>query len=140
LNFKLTDDYLTGFGLIDMEHRRFVDILKGLDQAIKEEDHLKIKKVFFAMVDYADYHFSHEEEIFEEYDFPHLSGHKKVHQEFRDKVKVILEQMKTGKDETEDLAVFLVDWLLNHIKKQDMVFRDFLELKRSNERSGNKDG
>jgi hemerythrin len=81
------------------------------------------------MVEYTDFHFSAEEKIMADHDYPGLDYQKKQHQEFRATLDNIVADFKE-EGPTKALAtsinVFLHNWLIDHIKGVDLMLGEFL--------------
>ncbi len=96
-----------------------------------EED--KIITTLEFMIDYTDFHFSAEEKHMAENDYPGLEEQKKQHQEFKDILNHIVEDFEeegTTKALATSINVFLLNWLINHIKGSDRKIGEFLSEKR----------
>jgi len=124
------DDSLSvGVDLIDEQHKLLIQKLRDLSDSFKmghEED--KIITTLEFMVDYTDFHFTAEEKYMAENDYPGLEEQKKQHQEFKVILKHIVEDFKE-EGPTKALAtsinVFLLNWLINHIKGSDLKLGKF---------------
>ncbi|ADL07248.1 bacteriohemerythrin [Thermosediminibacter oceani] len=128
-----TEDLSTGVSLIDEQHKelfkRVNDLLlacskgKGREEAVKAIDFLG---------EYIVMHFGAEEKYMRENDFPGYQAHKKQHDGFVAEFKEIKQRMEQN-GPTVDLVVkinhFLIDWLINHIKKTDKALGAFLKNK-----------
>ena len=129
------DDSLSvGVVLIDDQHKMLIQKLKDLSDAFRmghEED--KIITTLEFMIDYTDFHFTAEEEHMAAHDYPGLEEQKKQHQEFKAILNHIVEDFKE-EGPTKALAtsinVFLLNWLINHIKGSDRKIGKFLSEKR----------
>ena len=81
------------------------------------------------MVDYTDFHFSAEEETMVKYEYPGLELQKDQHKQFIVTLNNIVEDFKE-EGPTSSLAtsinVFLLNWLINHIKGVDSKLGQFL--------------
>ncbi|UCH09394.1 MAG: hemerythrin family protein [Fidelibacterota bacterium] len=124
------DAWTIGVDEIDEHHHKLVEMLQRLFGALitaQGEDY--IKEVFLELIDYTKYHFSREEEIFEEHGFEELEAHKELHQEL---VKQVLdfsqEIIAQGSSEevSEEVYYFLRHWLADHIINEDLKFKAFL--------------
>lgn len=123
-------DLDTGINVIDKQHRRIVDYINQLHDARtggQEKD--KIAKVIDELVDYTLSHFAFEESMQEEAAYPFLKAHKRVHDLFVTRVGQYQERFRLGEDVSEELNNLLVNWLYNHIKRDDA---DYVELVKNN--------
>lgn len=117
-------EYEFGIREIDEQHKKFVDGLSRLIDAIDEQ---KVKEEMAGILqeigEYADYHFFTEEKYFDQFNYEGAEEHKQKHQEFRDKFKDILN--KYEKDEMAmsfELVEFLENWLFDHLLNLDKKY------------------
>lgn len=112
-----------GIESIDQQHRRLVDILNQLDEAVAVGDEPQaILALIDALIDYTHYHFEHEESLMRDasYAGEKFAQHQQQHQEFVS--KVLEEQQKAIADPdtvSNHLLEFLVEWLSAHILYSD---------------------
>ena len=127
------DSLSIGVDLIDEQHKMLIQKLSDLSEAYDMgREHNKIMQTLEFMIDYTDYHFSAEEKLMADNDYPGLDHQKEQHEEF----KVILDHIVEDFEEegpTKALAtsinVFLHNWLVNHIKGVDLKLSQFLSEK-----------
>lgn len=128
------DDSLSvGVTLIDEQHKMLIQKLKDLSDALNEgREFNKIMKTLDFMIDYTDFHFSTEEKHMSEHKYPGLEDQKNQHEHFKVTLNHILEDFKE-EGPTRSLAtsinVFLLNWLINHIKGSDLKLGKFFEEK-----------
>jgi hemerythrin len=124
------DDSLSvGVGLIDEQHKMLIQKLQDLSDAINEgREFNKIMKTLDFMIDYTDFHFSEEEKRMSEHGYPGLEDQQNQHGQFKVTLNHILEDFKE-EGPTKALAtsinVFLVNWLISHIKGTDLKLGKF---------------
>lgn len=113
---------------MDDQHKKWLDIIQKLYKAMKEgKGKTVLEEVLDELQDYTDYHFKAEEELMEKYNCPELANQKLLHAGFEKQ----LEKYKTDFDKgsitlTIDVMETLNKWLVNHIKKEDIKYTDFL--------------
>jgi hemerythrin len=119
------DSYDIGVEKIDCQHRQLLAKLNEFfDACSKQQGKEKIEETLKFLKEYTIEHFSNEEQLMEEIDFPELAEHRQTHADF---VKVVLELEETVKTKgvsvlsTIKLNRTLTDWLLNHIHKCDKL-------------------
>jgi len=123
-HIEWTDDLNTNISVIDSQHRRIVDFINQLYDAQKDNNKALADEVISDLVDYTISHFSFEENILEQANYPFLGPHKKVHQLFIKKVNQFVERSQAGEDVTDELLIVLKRWLINHIKTEDHDYVD----------------
>jgi len=123
-HIEWTDDLNTNISVIDSQHHRIVDFINQLYDAQKDNNKILVDEVISDLVDYTISHFSFEENILEQAEYPFIEPHKKVHQLFIKKVNQFVERSQKGEDVTDELLIVLKRWLINHIKTEDHDYVD----------------
>jgi hemerythrin len=118
------DDSLSvGVDKIDGQHKMLIQKLKDLSDAFNSGlEQNKIIKTMDFMIEYTDFHFSAEEKLMAEHGYPGLEQQREQHKEFRTTLNNILEDFREegpSKDLATSINVFLLNWLINHIKGSD---------------------
>ncbi len=118
----------TGIATIDAQHRRLVDLINELNDAMRKG---KGKDVVAHVLDelkkYTSYHFGTEERAFEEYDYPKAWAHGQQHAELVAKLDDLIAKQAKGQFMISiDVLDFLKSWLSSHIMKEDMEYAPFL--------------
>lgn len=120
--------------LIDEQHKMLIQRLADLSEAFNRGlEQNKVLKTLEFMIDYTDFHFSAEEKVMEENDYPGLEEQKQQHEEFKRTLDNIVEDYKEEGTTTaiaESINVFLLNWLIKHIKGTDSKLGEFLIEKR----------
>ena len=125
------DDSLSvNVDLIDEQHKMLIQKLADLSDALRRGlEYNKIMQTLEFMIDYTDFHFSAEEKVMEENDYPGLEEQKKQHEVFRTTLNNIVEDYKEEGTTTaiaREINVFLLNWLIKHIKGSDTKLSNFL--------------
>ena len=112
---------------IDTQHRKLVELINSLHEAMKERKASDILGgIIEDLVNYAIEHFRTEEKYFDEFGYLKAGQHKKEHKDFVNKVAAFKSDFDSGKMMLSmEVMEFLKDWLVNHIKKTDMAYSDF---------------
>jgi hemerythrin len=122
-----------GVKLIDEQHKMLIKRLSDLSKAIKiTQGEVKIATTLDFMVDYTDFHFTAEEKHMTEHNYPGLEYQKQQHAEFKGHLKRLVEDFEEEgptKALSTSINVFLLNWLINHIKGVDHKFGEFLKEK-----------
>lgn len=120
-----------GVELIDEQHKMLIQKLNDLSKAIeKGKGELETVKALDFMVNYTDFHFSAEEELLVEHNYPGLDNQKKQHAEFKGYLKQLVEDFQEEgptKVLVTSINVFLINWLIKHIKGDDLKLGEFLK-------------
>jgi hemerythrin-like metal-binding protein len=79
-----------------------------------------VDSVIGELIDYAQVHFTTEEEYLRRYDFPDYPAHQHEHQQFIEKVQDYRRRFVEKKTRISlEIAEFLSDWWRNHILNSD---------------------
>lgn len=125
--FTWNTSYSVNVEEFDKHHKKLIEMINQLHEKMMEgkgkETMVNIVK---ELKDYANYHFSAEEELMEKHSYPYYKEHKSEHEAFFSKVKEIENDINSDK---RDVAIrtyrFLKEWLINHIQGVDKKYTDF---------------
>jgi hemerythrin-like metal-binding protein len=119
-----------GINEIDEQHMMIMYRVKELCQAIdRDEDTSILYDTLNFLINYAEHHFATEEKLMLEVEYPGYEAHKAKHEEFKISVKGMGQDLieKGATDELADrIDVFLINWVLDHIKGVDQEMGAFL--------------
>ena len=118
------DSYKIGIDIIDRQHKEFVDTLNDLIDAMdKNNTNEVIASVFDRIERYATYHFQTEEMYFDEFHYEEADEHKAIHAAFKEQfAKIKQDYFANQLEATFNLADFLENWLLDHLKNVDKKY------------------
>lgn len=117
-----THDLNTGIDVIDNQHRRIVDYINHLGDAVMRRNRATVGAVLIELVDYTISHFAFEESLQEEAGYLYAKPHKAVHEVFVKRVAKFQEKHEAGEDVALQLHSMLSTWLIHHIKRDDMAY------------------
>ncbi|MFH2037324.1 MAG: bacteriohemerythrin [Candidatus Zixiibacteriota bacterium] len=117
-----SDEYLIHVDKIDKQHHRLFELLNNLENCGDVDSCAKkMAETIKGMVEYAHYHFAEEEKVMQLFNYPEIEKHKTSHKKLINQIKAFLIRLKKGKGvQSNELRQFLVDWLTNHIKTEDI--------------------
>ena len=129
--FEWKDSYQTGIRKIDDQHRRLVDYLNELYDAMKAgKGKDALESVFKGLLDYTKTHFAAEEGMMKLYRYPDYQAHKDVHEKLTAHVQHLYRQFQAGSIASPiQITNFLKDWLNKHILGTDQKYAPFLKTK-----------
>lgn len=116
--------YEIGIHAIDEQHKRIVDYINMLDNAVHSKDMTNLPYVIDQLIDYTVAHFSFEESLMARHNYSHFEAHCRVHEMFKDRIQLYKNDLAAGKDVSRKLLAELKVWLVSHIKHED---RDYVE-------------
>jgi hemerythrin len=121
-------EYSVGSDLIDDQHKGLVSMTNELFRGCERHDEtIAFMRAIQKAVSYAKTHFATEERFMQKANYPEYASHKKEHEDF---VQVVLQQVKNfevGTCAPIDFALFLKNWLLNHIAVSDKKYSPYLQ-------------
>ena len=118
------DDLNTGIKVIDNQHRRIVEMINHLHDAMAHRDRQEIGDILDELVDYTLSHFTFEESLMEDAGYEFTRAHKRVHEVFVKRVSDYRLRFRAGEDIGNELLHTLSHWLFNHIRNDDKAIVD----------------
>ena len=123
-----TEDFEIGVEQIDVEHKSIIEKYNKLCKLILEEKGITYyQEMLDFLNDYVNSHFSHEEQLQIDLKFSKYEEHKKIHDEFREKVIEMIgtyKEKEVAKCDVISISLFIKDWLLHHILIEDQKIKD----------------
>lgn len=124
-----SDEYETGFPIIDQQHQQMFALVNELSQAMAEgTDQATLKQLLQELLNDTIEHFTLEEDLMKEHDYPYYDQHKQIHDRLTNKVSKVLHRLEANEDPTlvnSELSHFLHQWLVHHIQGQDRKMIQF---------------
>jgi len=122
------EEYSVGIKHIDDDHKKLIGLLNNFtiayDYAMSETFE---KEALNELVSYTKYHFSREEKMMEDNDYPDLVAHQAQHKVMIGQVEKFVQLYnEQGHDSLDEIASFLSDWLINHINGTDKQYSEHL--------------
>ena len=131
--YQWDDSLATGHEKIDNQHKQLISALNNIIEASKQgKGKEEIFKILDFLTGYTVMHFSTEEKLMKQYDYPDYLKHKRYHDEFKGTVGELTQQLisEGPTDEMIGLVTTTVgNWLLNHIKGDDFKMAAFVKSK-----------
>ena len=121
----------SGYDKVDNQHRQLVTALNNLIEASKSGKGAgAVMETLDFLTGYAIKHFSDEEQLQVDYEFPEYLNHKRLHDEFKKTVGELVSRVKKDGPSVEVIEVVsstVGAWLLNHIKGDDFRMAAFVK-------------
>lgn len=110
-----------GNNVIDEHHRHLFDLMnKAYDEFCDKNSTVAIGPLLEELIDYATYHFAHEEKLMNATSYPEMAQHLQEHERFVKRVTEMQKDFVTGDAPFSlELLSFMRNWLVNHISKVD---------------------
>lgn len=118
------DEYSVGIESLDYDHKKLLTLINQLQTAVLyQTGELFEKELLDEVVAYTKYHFDREEKMMEETGYTDIEAHKKGHRVMIAKVDTFLSDYeKQGHEVLEGVALYLRDWLVQHINGTDQEY------------------
>lgn len=124
------NDFSVNIKKIDNQHKKLVELLNKLHDGMKEGKGKEIlKDILNELINYTEFHFSTEERLFKEYNYPDYKIHKKEHEDLTQKTKKIQQEFTGQTTIVIETLNFLKNWIYNHILKTDKKYASFFNNK-----------
>ena len=116
--------YATGIELIDTQHRKLVSLTNELYRACLSGDDVDVfREAMKSMVNYVRFHFSAEQKLLENINFPGHADHKMQHDTLIMNILETVDDYRKGKPFVPNNFVrTLKDWVFGHIAVHDKVY------------------
>jgi len=123
--------YLINHEVIDDQHRELVEASIRLIGMIRDKQDIeKIIEAMHGLEKKAKEHFHTEEKLMQEKSYPFLKQQKEMHNNFLSSFMWLKRLIEDGKLNHVYMMfrvqIFLIDWLVNHTKKEDKHFGKYL--------------
>lgn len=126
---EFTNDLIIGNEMIDSQHKELIgkinDLLISCENGHGKEETIQLLKY---LADYTDYHFSAEEALQREIEYPGYAEHIKKHAEFKKTVadlQTSLEQEEVSDPFKEKVEEEVLNWFLYHINGFDRSVAEY---------------
>jgi hemerythrin-like metal-binding protein len=118
------DSLSVGVASIDGQHRKLVDLINKLNDAMKlGKARDLLGSIFNEVIEYTAYHFSTEEDYMERAQFAGAGMHALEHKQLVNKVLGLQKEFAAGKVTiTVEVMNFLRDWVAKHILTTDKKY------------------
>ncbi|MDD5395062.1 MAG: bacteriohemerythrin [Thiothrix sp.] len=122
------DEYSVGIAEMDDDHRKLLNLINHLQTAIHYQTGEKFEQeALDELMTYTRYHFQREEALMQQYGYPDLEVHQKLHQEMvADAEAFVKDYRSKGYKALAGVADYLKNWLVNHINGTDKEYSAFI--------------
>jgi hemerythrin-like metal-binding protein len=124
---KWDEKFSIGISEIDAQHQKLFQMINVMNDIHNGEvlEKSSLGVVLLEMMEYLRSHFKTEEEMMEKTMYPDFTSHKKEHAIFIDTTIYFSEKMMKNKFITDELLLFLYNWLITHTMLSDQKFGAF---------------
>jgi len=128
--FIWKNEWVTGNATIDTQHKQLFKAINDLlDACSGGQGRVKLDSTIQFLIDYTNKHFSDEEKIQQQYNYPDAPNHKKLHNAFKSMVLGLAQKLRT---EGPSIAIVakvnsdLGDWLVKHVQREDKKIAEYI--------------
>ena len=128
-SIKWKESYSVSVPKMDEQHKLLVSLLNDLHDYVKQNKADEIvTKTFSGLIEYIKTHFTEEEALMQEINYPKLEEHSKLHKKLIATTSELFQRHKSGETGIEfELLKFLKDWFIVHISKVDKNYGEFIK-------------
>lgn len=120
------DSFSVGSPTLDEHHQQLARLINRLADLGTGDGHSEAAdEVISALVQYAMYHFEHEERLMESLHYPRLDKHRVEHTQFCEVITETSYGATLGIVDIAQLTDYLARWWRNHILHEDMLLKPF---------------
>ncbi|WLT30319.1 bacteriohemerythrin [Geothrix sp. PMB-07] len=118
----------TGIEAIDTQHKGLFAAINDLAESFKGgSSQAQARESLAFLARYTVEHFQAEERFMREATYPAFAAHASDHANLVSRLRAFQDKEASGKVVTMDVAIFLLEWLKQHICDADMRFVAFLK-------------
>jgi hemerythrin-like metal-binding protein len=120
------DSFSVGVQILDEHHQTLARLINRLSDCPSGTEHSEtVVDAISELVQYALYHFDHEERLMAAHDFPRLAKHREEHSQFCEVITETSYGATLGIIDLQHLIDYLNRWWKNHILFEDMQFKPY---------------
>ncbi|MDE6762222.1 MAG: bacteriohemerythrin [Oscillospiraceae bacterium] len=130
--YEFTKELETGNSIIDGEHKELLKAVNDLlDACGKGQGRTMMESVTKFLLNYVDKHFSHEEQLQKNSDYPGYPAHKKFHDDYKCKLKDIVSKLPDSGVSVAEIGIINshIGTLITHIRIEDKKLGAYLKNK-----------
>ena len=136
---EFSDNLVTGNEMIDSHHKELIDrINKLLDSCEQSNEKAVAVRTLDYLSEYTDFHFSAEEQLQREIDYPGFAKHKEQHDAFKQTIKELEEMLEEEEGPSqafvEKIQENVIRWFYTHIEGFDLSVAEYKNMRDSHER------
>lgn len=123
------DEYSVNHKELDENHKIAMTIINDLYDAHKNaKGQDTVNKILNNLLEYTKMHFSYEEQVMSDCNFPNVSEHASIHNKMFIKTNqlIFLVTSTTGNITTLEILTFLKEWWIDHVLKMDKEYSPYM--------------
>lgn len=128
LNIEWDKNLEIGIPTIDAQHQGLFNLIKMLDGNLHCGAGVEVTNLISTLNHYAIEHFAEEEKMMLSFRYPDLVVHRMLHDQFVSRLEGIQNNYENGQQVTENIADFLMSWLIAHVMGADQEYKRFMSI------------
>ena len=126
---KWDKSYETGVSKFDGQHQKLVGLINDLNEGMAQGKGKEIiGRVLMELINYTKEHFSAEETLMQQFNYPGYLAHKAEHDKLVKEAGALMEKHQSGAMSLSiETSTFLKQWLTNHILVIDKKYSSFFQ-------------
>ena len=126
---EFTDNLVTGNEMIDSQHKELIEKINAVMESCEQSNDKSVAvRTLDYLEDYTNYHFSAEEQLQREIDYPGFQKHKEQHEIFKQ------EEEGPSPAFVQKVQEKVIEWLYVHIQGFDRSVAEYKFMRENNER------
>jgi hemerythrin len=125
---KWNSSYSLGIKKIDDQHEVIIGVLNRISYCFDPNSSpVDLGNLLDELTNYAQIHFSYEEQLLEKYKYHGLDGQITEHRFYERKVEELRGRLATSEEKVKaELIAFVADWWMGHIQGSDRDYSRYL--------------
>lgn len=118
-----------GNSVIDADHKQLIEIINLVERSLATINRSELTLALDSLTQYSKVHFAREEKIAGAAGYTQVAHLHKSHEALLKKLDHLKQEIgeEWAASSIEHFTTFLRDWLINHVIKEDMLMKPFLE-------------
>jgi len=130
MSLQWDESFVLGIAEIDNQHRSIIEQFQKISEAVQiGEPTNVIEQLSDFLCEYAGIHFTAEEKIMAEYEYPDFESQRREHEEFTRDANLLKETIKRD-GVSQEIAIEttgkLFRWIIRHIKTHDKKMAEYV--------------
>ena len=136
---EFTDNLVTGNEMIDSQHKELIEKINAVMESCEQSNDKSVAvRTLDYLEDYTNYHFSAEEQLQREIDYPGFQKHKEHHEIFKQTISDLQEMLQEEEGPSpafvQKVQEKVIEWLYVHIQGFDRSVAEYKFMRENNER------
>jgi len=133
MTFAWSPELATGNIDIDNQHQQLFAAADDLFNACQlEKERQEVGKTLVFLMEYVKRHFTDEEALQEQHEYPERFAHKQAHVAFAERVQGLIKKLFQDGVTDEfisEVYTSIGEWLINHVKNDDLKMAVYIQSK-----------